>query len=873
MLARILQRLLSLRYRITVTGLEQITQTRGVLVLPNHPAEIDPVIVTTLLWDLLHPRPVVIEGMYRLPLLHSILTRIRAIPMADMDFESGPYKRRRIERSLAQILQSLEYGDNVLMYPSGRLSVTGAERIGGASGVHSILRGYPNAHVAVVKIRGLCGSIFSKATTGGAMPDVGRTCLRGIRILLQNLLLFTPRRPVSVEISFNPPGFPRDGDPLAINKYLEGYYNSPEPETPSLISHSCLFKKLPLLPEQTANNDSLDTVPAEVRDKVLARIAHVAQVPVATLTPETRLGDDLGIDSLTTAELLIWLDREFEVNDVELSELLTIGSLMRAATGQLSSSTPRAEFKVPASWTLGDQSRAHPELRSATTIAEAFLIACSRFGKEAAVGDPRVGVISWNTAKLKVVTLARYMARVPGTHVGILLPASVTGSIVTMAAILSGKTPVFLNWTAGKRSLLHACDTTGLHAIFTAESFLDILPTDLEFLEKRFVLLEQVVQEMSLKDKLAGKRLSRESTHQILEAFGQIGLNPDTPAVVLFTSGSEALPKGVPLTHRNIMSNVQGVLEAFSISRNDVLLGFLPPFHSFGLTICTLLPLMTGLKVAYHPNPNESRKIAKGIAMWGASIAAGTPTFLKSILKAGSADQFETLRALISGAERASDDLFSLASTISPAMQILEGYGITECSPVVSVGRPQEPRVGVGRPITGVNIAIVHPESLEAVPEGHQGLILIKGPSVFNGYLDPTLDPFIEYRKERWYNSGDLGIMQNGSLIITGRLKRFIKIAGEMVSLGAVEEALQKRVPSPDGAPSVAVLTQGNEGDGRPKLIAFVAGSLSIESSNAYLKEAGFPPLVHISEVRQMAALPVLGSGKTDYQSLKASLA
>jgi long-chain-fatty-acid--[acyl-carrier-protein] ligase len=206
-------------------------------------------------------------------------------------------------------------------------------------------------------------------------------------------------------------------------------------------------------------------------------------------------------------------------------------------------------------------------------------------------------------------------------------------------------------------------------------------------------------------------------------------------------------------------------------------------------------------------------------------------------------------------------------------MQILEGYGITECSPVVSVGRPQEPRVGVGRPIAGVNIAIVHPERLEALPEGQQGLILIKGPSVFKGYLDPTLDPFIEYRKERWYNSGDLGILQNGSLIITGRLKRFIKIAGEMVSLGAVEEALQKHVPSLDGAASVAVLTQGNEGDGRPKLIAFVAGNLSIESSNAYLKEAGFPPLVHISEVRQIAALPVLGSGKTDYQGLKESLA
>ncbi len=872
MLARILKRLLSLRYRITVTGLEQITQTHGVLILPNHPAEIDPVIVTTLLWETLHPRPVVLETVYRLPLLRQILTRIRAIPIADMDFDSGPYKRRRIERTLGQIVKSLEYGDNILFYPSGRLSTNGTERIGGASGAHTIMRGYPNANIAVVKIRGLCGSIFSKATTGGATPDVANTCLRGIRILLQNLLLFTPRRPVSIDIAFNPRGFPRDGDALAINRYLEGFYNSPDPETPSLISHNCLFTHLADLPEQTPNNASLELVPAEVRNKVLNHVAHVAQVPLTTITPETRIGDDLGIDSLTTAELLVWLDREFEVHDVELSELLTVGSLMRAAGGQLSPSNSRAQFKVPASWSYGDQSRAQPELRSSTTIPEAFLIACSRFEKRAAIGDSRSGVISWESTKLKVVTLARYMTQVPGDHVGILLPASAIGSIVTMAAILSGKIPVLLNWTAGKRSLLHACDTTGLRVIFTAESFLDIVPTDLDFLEGRFVLLENVAEEMPLKDKVAGKRLARESTLQILEAFGQIGRNPNSTAVILFTSGSEALPKGVPLTHRNIMSNVHGVLEAFSISRDDVLLGFLPPFHSFGLTICTLLPLMTGLKVAYHANPNESRKIAKGIEMWGASIAAGTPTFLKSILQAGDPEQFRTLRALISGAERAPEDLFNLASNINPKMQILEGYGITECSPVVSVARPEEPRFGVGRPITGVTLAIVHPESLEAIPDGQQGLILIKGASVFNGYLDPTLDPFVEYRKERWYNSGDLGILQNGSLMITGRLKRFIKIAGEMVSLGAVEAALQKHVVSADGGPSVAVLSQGHEGDGRPKLVAFIAGNLSIESSNAYLKEAGFPPIVHISEVRQIANLPVLGSGKTDYQTLKVSL-
>jgi len=225
---------------------------------------------------------------------------------------------------------------------------------------------------------------------------------------------------------------------------------------------------------------------------------------------------------------------------------------------------------------------------------------------------------------------------------------------------------------------------------------------------------------------------------------------------------------------------------------------------------------------------------------------------------------------LVSGAERAPQDLFELTSSINPRVEVLEGYGITECSPLVSVGRPGESRVGVGRPLSGASITIVHPESLEAVPDGEQGLILIRGDNVFRGYLDLAINPFITFQGEEWYNSGDLGRLENGNLVITGRLKRFIKIAGEMISLVAVEEALQKKIPTPDGAPSVAILPKGVEGDGRPKLLAFVSGDLSTDAANACLKESGFPHIVHISEVRRLKTIPVLGTGKTDYQGLKA---
>lgn len=870
MLAKILRHLISLRYSVSLSGSLPPPQTRGTLILPNHPAEVDPLIVTTLLWEELAPRPVVLESVYNLPLLRPIFERLRAIPIADMDFDSGPYKIRRIQRTLETISNALQQGDNILIYPSGRLSRNGPELLGGASGVYTIIKECPNAQVLLTRTRGLCGSIFSKVANSGASPNLGLACIKGIKILLQNLIFFTPRRAVYIELSFNPSDLPKNGDLKSFNRYLEAFYNSPQPEAPTLISHSRLFNSIPEITPTPIVSDRIEDIPKAISDKVFNRVALLAQVHVDTLTPETKLGDDLGIDSLTVAELLIWLDREFEIHDVELSELITIGSIVRAAAGQLTQANPRPEFNPGAPWRGPDQHRPKPDLRAAATIAEAFLMAASLFDKHPAIGDARSGIVRWSDAKLRVVTLARHLSQLPASNIGILLPAAASTAIATMATILAGKVPVFLNWTAGKRSLLHACETAQIETVLSAESFLDILPTDLEFLEDRLLLLDHLARDLSIKDKIAGKRLSQESASQILDAFGQRGLNPDKTAVILFTSGSEALPKGVPLSHRNIMSNVKGALDAFNIRSEDILLGFLPPFHSFGLTICTLLPLMTGLRVAYHPNPNESRKLAKTIENWGVTIAAGTPTFLRSILKAGlSPEQFSSLRALISGAERAPDELFELAKSINPKTEILEGYGITECSPVVSVARPGEARLGVGRPISGVKIAIVDPESQQALPEGEQGLILIQGEGVFSGYLEPKIEPFIEHRRERWYNSGDLGYLKNGSLVITGRLKRFIKIAGEMISLGAVEEALEKVVVSPDGAPTVAILAQGSEGDGRPKLVAFVAGELSTQDANKILKEAGFPPLVHVSELRQISSLPLLGSGKVDYQSLK----
>lgn len=872
MLSKLAKAILSLRYDIKVSGLETLAHQRGVLIIPNHPAEVDPAIVSTYLWDLLKPQPVVIETIYNLPFLKPLMKWLRAIPMPDMEFDSGPYKRRRIERALQDVGDRLARGENILIYPAGRLSVTGYERLGAASGVHAILRNHPDVSVAMIRIKGLYGSIFSKALTDGQTPDVARTVKDAALILLKNLIFLTPRRTVTIEIVSNPSGLPRYSDALTLNKYLEGFYNYPAPETPTLVPHLFWNNTLPKLPERTKENHSYDEVPNAITEKVINHIAHIGSIDANKLSTETQLGDDLGLDSLTIAELLIWLDREFEAHDIELSELVTVGSVIRAAAGQLGSKTPKNEYRVPDAWMASTPTRSTPSLQATATIAEAFLHAANVLQKLPAMGDARSGVLSWHDVKLRVILLARLFATIPGDHIGLLFPASVGGSLATMAAILAGKIPVFLNWTAGKRALLHAIESTNLQVIISSQAFLDIVQTDLEFLEDKFLFLEDLAEKLTIKEKLAAKRLARESVPQLVEAFGLKTKSSRDPAVILFTSGSEALPKGVVLTHENILTNIKGIIEAFPLRKEDVLLGFLPTFHSFGLTVCTILPLVTGLRVAYHPNPNESRKIAKAIGSWGTTIMAGTPTFLRAILQAGTTEQFATLRTLISGAERAPQELFDRARNLPNKVEVVEGYGITECSPVVSITRPGHDRVGVGRPLEGTTIKIVNPSTYEAVPSGTDGLILIHSRSVFPGYLDPNLNPFLELAGIKYYNSGDIGRLENGSIVITGRLKRFIKIAGEMISLTAVEEALQKHIPSQEDGPSIAVLAKGSEGDSRPALTLFTTANAQADSANHILKEAGFPHLVSIAHIVRLKSLPVLGSGKTDYQELKRML-
>ena len=220
----------------------------------------------------------------------------------------------------------------------------------------------------------------------------------------------------------------------------------------------------------------------------------------------------------------------------------------------------------------------------------------------------------------------------------------------------------------------------------------------------------------------------------------------------------------------------------------------LPPFHSFGFTVTGLLTLLSGIKIAFSPDPTDGKRLAHAIEHWGATILCGPPTFLKAIMKAATPEQLRSVRLCFSGAEKVPPDLLALMAPFGGEEFFIEGYGITECSPVLTFNRQGKPHRGVGLPAQGVELLIVHPETYEILPVGTQGLILARGPNVFAGYLNPSVSsPFIEVKGLSWYKTGDLGFLdEEGALTISGRLKRFVKVGAEMISLAAVEDGLLK---------------------------------------------------------------------------------
>jgi long-chain-fatty-acid--[acyl-carrier-protein] ligase len=392
--------------------------------------------------------------------------------------------------------------------------------------------------------------------------------------------------------------------------------------------------------------------------------------------------------------------------------------------------------------------------------------------------------------------------------------------------------------------------------------------TDLGAAEERMLPIEQLGKRITRMDKLRAFVLARTSWASLRKARVA-----DT-AVILFTSGSESLPKAVPLTHANVLTNLRDTLAIVDFRAGDRAIGFLPPFHSFGLTCTVVLALAAGVPVVYHPNPTEGLAIARIVHAYRTTLLIGTPTFLAGAVRAATDDDLACLRFVISGAEKCPDSLHDTIAKRWPGMALLEGYGITECSPIVSANRENAVRRGsIGWPLPSIEHAVIDVERGGRVAQGQVGMLLVRGPSVFSGYIGHDApSPFEELEDKRWYRTGDLVREEpDGRLMFSGRLKRFIKLGGEMISLPAIEEALVERLGrAEDGAIDIAV--EATPSEQSPEIVLFAARAVTREEANAAVRAAGLSALHNVRTVRRVEAIPLLGTGKTDYRALKAML-
>lgn len=636
----------------------------------------------------------------------------------------------------------------------------------------------------------------------------------------------------------------------------------------------------------SADASALDPkVLADVR----AKIGEIKNLPPAaseSLPLNVNLSSDLMFNSLDSTQLRGFLETRFNLaDDVEPDEMQTVGQVVLAAMTRTAVSARVREI-APAAWTADPTQRPPISIcPMAETVPAAFVYTLGRMGKCAAVADDIAGVLSYRDLRVAVILFADYILEHPdkfvGQYIGVMLPASAGFSVIAMALWFAKKVPVMINWTVGAANLRACLETAQVSTVITSEAFLGKVSvgktadfTPLHVRSSMLVFTEQIKDGLYISDKLLALLVA---PARLTARYDLNAIRARDVAVVLFTSGSESAPKGVPLSHGNIMANCRALLVSAPLFAQDVLLGILPPFHSFGFTVTSIFPLLVGGKAAFYPKPTDYSAIARQIDKWAVSIFLGTPTFLSGVLSSSTAAQTASLRFCISGAEKASDRLFQLVRERGIRDGLAEGYGITECGPCLTANVPGRPSVGVGPPMLGVRLLIVDPVHVSRVlPAGERGLILANGPGIFAGYLNlPTNNPFIEIEGVRYYNTGDLGWLDpaSGALTLSGRLKRFVKVAGEMVSLPAVEDALRLVYPATEDGPQIAVEAL-ERADAATLIALFVRAEagLTLEQSSHTLARAGVASIAHPNVLITLPSIPLLGTGKTDYVTLKGLL-
>jgi acyl-[acyl-carrier-protein]-phospholipid O-acyltransferase/long-chain-fatty-acid--[acyl-carrier-protein] ligase len=513
------------------------------------------------------------------------------------------------------------------------------------------------------------------------------------------------------------------------------------------------------------------------------------------------------------------------------------------------------------------------------TLSRSFIQTARRYPFRFAMADGRIPRLNYFGVLVKTIFLARRLrSRWRGQEmVGIFLPPSIPGALVNLAALMMGKAPVNLNYTASNEILASCARQCNLKTVVTSKLFLERVsvrpPGDLIF-------AEDLAEKPGLRERLAALLAALLFPARAVEWFAGADkpAQLDDVATIIFSSGSTGDPKGVVLTHYNIASNIDQLDQVFLLTGKDRILGILPFFHSFGFTGTLGLTTVVGLGVAYHPNPLDARVIGSLVSKYAVTILLATPTFLNLYARKCPPADFGSLRIVMAGAEKLPERIsqeFEDHFGIRP----LEAYGCTECSPAVAANtldfraaafrQVGAKRGSIGHPLPGMSVRIVDPATREILPVGQAGLFFVRGPNVMQGYLNQS-EKTAEVLQDGWYNTGDIAAMdEDGFLRITDRLSRFSKIGGEMVPHIKIEEKLQELAEISEQVFAVTAIP--DEKKGERLIVLHSLPEEALRQCQEKLAKSDLPALwkPRADQFLHIETLPYLGSGKLDLRRLR----
>ena len=516
------------------------------------------------------------------------------------------------------------------------------------------------------------------------------------------------------------------------------------------------------------------------------------------------------------------------------------------------------------------------------SLPRAFLrTARKRWSKVAMVDSLKVS-LTYGSALTRSFALARVLGRElgPEPYIGLMVPPSVAGAVANIALLFLGKIPINLNYSAGQGVIDKAVERCGIKQVITSRKFLEKVPLKPP---GSLLYLEDIPAKVGTLDKAWAATVARVVPEAALGSFlpGLKDDRIDSTATVMFTSGSTGDPKGVVLTHGNVLSNVHQMRQHLRLDPIDVVaLGVLPFFHSFGYTVGIWTILLLGKKAVYHSNPLDAKVVGDLCEKHQVTLLAASPTFFRHYIQRCKSEQFKALFHILLGAEKLKPEV---AAQIEETLKVapLEGYGTTEMSPVAAVNVPFSLELGggrtingnrrgtVGRVLPGTSVRSVDPNSGEDLPKGTAGIIHVKGPQIMSGYLNNP-EATAKVLKDGWYATGDLGFVDpDGFLVITGRLSRFAKIAGEMVPHEGVESALMAAADVDERSVAVTSIPDPKRGE----RLAVVHTPWRLTPAEVCRKlVAGSIPKLWIpapDDFVEVEEIPILGSGKLDLRGVR----